>query len=210
MPPTKTRWQLHVEEWTDCQRCELKDSRSRVVLGRGQLPCDVVFVGEAPWKDEDSLGDPFVGRAGHKLDEIIEDAFGNFATRPTHALTNLVGCKPPGDDEGKPTKPDVASIKACAPRLQDFVAMANPKLIVCVGRMADDYTTPYMKDATKFSKAIPRIAIVHPAWILRLKTAKIGSEMRKASIAIRDGVARYVVGGYARTPPELHEEDIPF
>lgn len=155
----------------------------------------MVFIGEAPWKDEDDLGSPFVGRAGHKMDEIIQEAFSYFDPPPTYALTNLIGCKPLANDDGTPGKPDVDEIEACSPRLREFVEIADPKLIVCVGRLADTYTTSYYRHSTKFHKSIPRASIVHPSWILRLQTARQGSETRRAVITLRDAVGRWIVGG---------------
>jgi uracil-DNA glycosylase len=70
----KTLWSAHVDDWKDCTRCPLHTVRSNVVLARGSIPCDILFVGEAPGRSEDALGKPFVGPAGILLDEMIEDA----------------------------------------------------------------------------------------------------------------------------------------
>lgn len=69
-----TTWLEHVEKWRDCMRCPLSEQRSNIVLARGTVPCDVLFVGEAPGASEDALGQPFVGPAGHLLDQVIERA----------------------------------------------------------------------------------------------------------------------------------------
>lgn len=188
--------------------CELRKSRKVVVTGRGELPSDICLIGEAPWKDEDDLGQPFVGKAGHKLDEIIRDAFAREYPDLTYSLTNLVGCKPPGDDQGRPTKPDDKCIKACSPRLREFVEMADPKLIVCVGQLSELYTTPYYKNATKFHRSIPRVSIIHPAAILRMKTAHQYHHTNKTVIALRKAVVQYVVG--VSKDQVWESEEIPF
>jgi uracil-DNA glycosylase len=95
-----TPFQLHVNRWGDCQQCELHRVRHKVVLARGRVPCDVLFIGEAPGASEDVLGLPFVGPAGHMLDYIIERSIGEHNELRKEkglpglrvAMTNLVCC----------------------------------------------------------------------------------------------------------------------
>lgn len=77
-----SRYSLHVENWSDCRACELHLWRRNVVLARGALPCDVLFVGEAPGKSEDAVGAPFVGPAGQLLDAIVAGALGSLGLCP--------------------------------------------------------------------------------------------------------------------------------
>src|SRR3954471_2435855 len=86
-----TTWLEHVARWRDCTRCPLSQQRSNIVLARGQVPCDVLFVGEAPGASEDALAQPFCGPAGHLLDQIVERALPPIVS---YAMTNLVCCFP--------------------------------------------------------------------------------------------------------------------
>src|SRR4051812_28157858 len=98
-----TTWLQHVQRWKDCQRCPLGQQRGRICLTRackagdqpgaygGRLPCDVLFIGEAPGSSEDALGLPFVGPAGDLLDQIKQRAL---PPETSCAFTNLVACYP--------------------------------------------------------------------------------------------------------------------
>src|SRR5207244_4450732 len=129
-------WTDHVARWKDCTACPLCQQRDRIVLARGQVPCDVVFVGEAPGASEDVLGQPFVGPAGRLLDQIIERALPAGAR---FALTNLVACFPREAKARGENMPEVKEILACRPRLLEFIDLCRPKLVVRVGREAGDW-----------------------------------------------------------------------
>lgn len=162
------------------------------MLGRGSLPCAVLFVGEAPGISEDSLGQPFKGPAGKVLDSIIAQAL---PTGTRYALTNLVGCIPIGDEGIKSGEPEDESIKACAPRLVEFAAMADPKLVVCVGKLATLWlNTPYFRHAIKFEKEVRKVDIYHPAAILRANPAA-RSIMAKRCVVTVANVFREVFQG---------------
>lgn len=206
-----TRWELHVSSWKDCTKCGLHGVRQNVVFGRGSVPCDVVFVGQAPGRSENVLGTPFIGPAGREMDNIIKDAL---AATPQvkFALTNLVGCIPLVG--GVEKEPDIDSIKACAPRLVEFVSLASPSLIVCVGRLADTHTSPWYKLATKLldpeGKPIPRVAITHPSAILKAQTSQQGFMRRRCVIAIRDAVEKYVTSPKPAEVPVWDSNSVPF
>lgn len=136
--PKLSPYAIHKKRWKGCERCNLCENRSNVVLARGELPCDILFVGEAPGPSENTLGRPFIGPAGKLLDRIIEAARGSYRARL--AWTNLVGCIPLGDDSKKFDEPPKEAIEACAPRLRELVAIAKPKVIVTVGTLADKWT----------------------------------------------------------------------
>lgn len=142
-------YQRHRKKWIDCKRCDLCESRTKVVLGpqkHGRIPAPILFIGEAPGASEDVIGYPFIGPAGKLLDIIIERAIDG---QHDYAMTNLIACIPK-DDEGKKTKepPDYA-IKECQPRLIEFINMCSPDLIVCVGKLATKYVPCYaMEDNT--------------------------------------------------------------
>ena len=86
-----TPYQRHKAKWKDCNGCELARQRKRVVLVRGYLPCQVLFIGEAPGSSEDLLGKPFIGPAGKLFDRILAESLPQGCR---FALTNLVGCFP--------------------------------------------------------------------------------------------------------------------
>lgn len=113
---------------------------------RGQLPCDLLLVGEAPGQSENTLGYPFVGDAGAQLDNIIKDALSHidvqetisdFQHEPRIAMTNIVCCIPwnPGGKRNiRP--PNKEEIKSCKPNLLDLVRIAQPNKILRVGRVS--------------------------------------------------------------------------
>ena len=192
-------WLKFVDRWRECTACHLCESREKVVLARGNLPCDVLFVGEAPGESEDSLGAPFVGPAGQLLDRIIdqanlagtmvgvEDASG-YRGFCRWALTNLVCCIPRDEYGGKATEPDDESIKACSIRLIEFVKLADPKLIVCVGKLAFDWLEPGYKYSIKLHRRIPLLDIHHPAYILRANVAQQGLLAQRCVVKLRNAV----------------------
>lgn len=181
----KSRFQLHVEKWSSCERCELSTQRSRVVHVRGKIPCDVLMVGEAPGDSEDVLGSPFVGPAGQLLDYIVNEGKEHFpACR--FAFCNLVGCFP---KEGKKTgdhAPPDAAIKACSPRVGEIVAVTQPQLVVCVGQLSSKWTRKYRADWDLGDT--PLLDLVHPAAILREPPASKPLSIRQAVIRLRDAV----------------------
>jgi uracil-DNA glycosylase family 4 len=171
-------WKKHVAKWSECDRCSLSFSRTNVVLARGKLPCDVLFIGEGPGESEDILGEAFIGPAGKLLDEIIEHAGG---TELRIAFTNLVGCIPRGDDGSKTQDPPKEAISACAPRLSEFVILAKPKLIVRTGKLA----TKHLKD--KFPKILA-VDIFHPGSMLegRMDISQRGLALQRTVVILED------------------------
>ena len=181
-----TRFQLHVRDWSACTRCSLSERRTRVVLGRGSLPCDVLFVGEAPGTSEDSLGQPFKGPAGKVLDSIIGSSLPE-GTRV--AMTNLVGCIPLDEQNDKTAEPEDESVRACSPRLVEFADMASPKLIVCVGKLATHWlNTTMTRDTVRLKQDVRKVDIVHPAAILRANPAARGIMAKRCVVTIRNAV----------------------
>jgi uracil-DNA glycosylase family 4 len=172
-----TSWDQHVHRWGDCQACPLATQRDRICLARGTLPCDVLLVGEAPGASEDALGIPFVGPAGQLLDQIIERSI---PQEIAYALTNLVCCFPRLAKAEGINEPEKEEILACRPRLVEFVNVAQPRLIVCVGGLARDYI-----DHADIVKCVD---INHPAWMLRLPLAQRQSETQHAIVIVRMAV----------------------
>lgn len=158
----------HVAKWQNCTRCELHQSRRTVVIGRGELPAETLWVGEAPGDTEDLTGQPFSGPAGDILNEIIDKAF---AIRPqtTYAITNVVACIPRDAGTGlKDGQPSEESIVACTPRLIEFARMASPRLLVRVGKLAETWVdSSYMGGIDLGLGELPTVDILHPAFIAR-------------------------------------------
>jgi len=157
-----------------------------VVLAKGQLPCDLLFVGEAPGKSDDILGKPFMGPAGKLLDEIIATALsGLFPYRI--AFTNIIACIPLEDGE-KTSEPNPSDIKSCRPRLLEMIRIAKPSLIILVGKLAKKYTPSQSEIRPTRTRLIRYVEIDHPAYLLRLKHAQQGLAIRRAEVRIRCGV----------------------
>lgn len=184
-----TEYQMFAERWRDCTACRLCEGRKRVVLARGSVPCDVLFVGEAPGESEDVLGRPFAGPAGHLLDAVLREAV------PQHVrycLTNLVCCIPRDESGGKAHEPDDPEVRACSVRLLEFVGLCRPRLIVCVGRLARDWLDPLWKKAIPVDGAVVRVDIVHPAAILRMTTAQRGLAVKRCVVTLANAVEEYL------------------
>ncbi len=168
-------WTDHVARWKDCQSCGLCKQRDRICLARGTVPADVVFVGEAPGASEDATGLVFNGPAGKLLDQIIERAW---APEVQCALTNLVACFPREAKARGENEPESAEIQACEPRLIEFVNIAQPRLIVCVGVLAAQWID--------HNDTVRCADIVHPAAILRMPLAQKQMAAQKAIVVLRN------------------------
>ena len=170
------KWKEHVEKWKDCKVCERCQKRARVVLARGKVPADILFIGEAPGVSENMLGKPFVGPAGKLLDSIIENSLSVIqGEQPRLCWTNLVGCLPETDDEKK--EPNKKEIKACSGRLAEIVAIAKPRAIVRVGRLATKHA--------EIPEGVLYTDVIHPAWILRSKEPQTGLAIHQTMVRIR-------------------------
>lgn len=188
-PPS---WPEHVAKWENCQRCPLGMQRGNMCLARGDLPADVLFVGEAPGMSEDVAGLPFVGPAGRLLDEIIARSVPKGVY---YALTNLVACFPREAKERGDNEPEYAEILECRPRLYEFINLVQPRLIVCVGRLATDYVD--------HGRGVPCVDIVHPAHILaRMPAAQKGFATQRCIVQIKNAIEDYVINA---TPTEFQE-----
>lgn len=162
-----------VRDWQGCMKCPLHKTRHEIVFYRGDAPCDVLFLGEAPGKDEDLFGEPFIGRAGQLLDQWIEDSKAELLTNHsdngyewraahyTFGITNVIACKPT-DDKGKIRPPNKEEAIACSRRLIDTIAAASPKLIILLGQVAKKY-----HKIPAGLENVPVVEIQHPAYVLR-------------------------------------------
>ena len=111
-----------------CRRCDLHLTRSNPVPGEGPQDAKVVFVGEAPGREEDRSGRPFVGRAGRLLNKALKEAG---LKREDVFITNVVKCRPPGN-----RNPRREEILACLPYLKRQINAIDPDIICLLGRVA--------------------------------------------------------------------------
>lgn len=172
-PPKIKTYTEHKTKWVDCVNCDLCATRQKVVFLRGSIPCDVLFVGEAPGFSEDVIGKPMVGPAGKLMDHIIQRSLE--ATAPSEelkwAITNLVSCIPLGDNGAKTAEPSQESIDACSEKLYELITIAKPKAIIFVGKLAAKHVSPIeiklRLNTPPISEACQYTSIDHPAFILR-------------------------------------------
>ena len=122
-------WDELKSECEKCTRCELCESRNNVVLGVGNRSSQVLFIGEAPGAEEDKKGEPFVGRAGRLLDEMLKII--GLSRKDNIYIANIIKCRPPDNRD-----PQITEREACAPWLRAQIELIKPKIIVCLGRIA--------------------------------------------------------------------------
>ena len=170
-----------------CTLCGLHATRTNAVPGEGPVPASVLLLGEAPGRDEDASGRPFVGRAGRILDAALLAAH---LPRESVLITNVVKCRPPGNR--RPKRDEVA---ACRPYLLRQVAAVQPKIIVTLGATAlrallgpgHELKASRGKDL-RFG-GISVVATYHPAGVLynRRLEVRLRRDLRK--VAARAGPA---------------------
>ena len=116
------------EEIGDCTRCRLAKGRTKLVFGVGNVNADIMFIGEGPGADEDAQGEPFVGRAGQLLNNMIS-AMG--IKREDVYIANVVKCRPPGN-----RTPEKDECDTCSPFLMQQIDVVRPKVLVALGAVA--------------------------------------------------------------------------
>ncbi len=150
-----------------CTRCGLAGSRTQTVFGVGDRAARWLVVGEAPGADEDRAGEPFVGRAGQLLDSMLR-ATG--LARQQVFIANVLKCRPPGNRDPHPDE-----VRCCLPYLQRQIALVDPSLILCVGRIAAqnllgvDTPLGQLRGRVHELKPLGKRVVVtyHPAYLLR-------------------------------------------
>ena len=113
---------------TECTKCELSKTRTNSVPGKGNFQSDVIFVGEAPGRNEDKNGEPFVGIAGQRLTLALDEAG---ASRESIYITNVVKCRPPNN-----RVPTISERNTCQDYLQKEISIIKPKIICILGNTA--------------------------------------------------------------------------
>ena len=149
-----------------CTRCGLCETRRNVVFGVGNEKADVMFVGEGPGEQEDIQGEPFVGPAGKLLDDMLSII--DLDRRNNIYIANIVKCRPPRNRDPLETEQD-----ACIGYLQNQIALVQPKIIVCLGRISakrlidEDYRITRQHGQWVQKNGIWMTAIYHPSALLR-------------------------------------------
>jgi uracil-DNA glycosylase family 4 len=162
------------EDLGDCTRCKLHKGRTNLVFGVGNPRAELMFVGEGPGADEDAQGEPFVGRAGQLLNNMIK-AMG--LRREDVYIANVVKCRPPGNRTPEPDE-----CETCSPFLMRQIAVIKPKVVVALGATAAKNLLAmssslgdlrgrfydFKPAGSDFSWAGARLAVTyHPAYLLR-------------------------------------------
>ena len=169
-----------------CRGCALCDTRRNVVVGVGKPNAEVMFIGEGPGEQEDKLGEPFVGRAGQLLDDMLEMID---LDRSKVYIANMVKCRPP-----KNRDPLNIEQEACAHWLKKQIELVNPRIIVCLGRIS---ALKFIKEDFKITRehgqwfikdGVMIMAMYHPAALLRdtSKRPETFEDLVKLRQAIRD------------------------
>lgn len=173
----ETDTQSDIRTWDDlraavaaCTSCSLHTSRTQTVFGVGDTQADWMIIGEAPGAEEDRRGEPFVGRAGKLLDEMLR-AVGR--SRDRVFIANILKCRPPNNRD-----PKAEESAACRGYLQRQIELVEPKIILAVGRIAaqllleTDEPVGRLRGSRHQLGDTPLVVTYHPAYLLRSPTQK--------------------------------------
>lgn len=161
-----TNWEELETACKSCRKCALHETRTNVVFGAGIKDAEVMLIGEGPGENEDLTGEPFVGRAGKLLDDMLKII--NLDREKNIYIANMVKCRPP-----KNRDPLSSEQEACMDWLYTQISLIQPKIIICLGRIS---AMALIKDSFKITKehgqwfekdGIKYMAIYHPSALLR-------------------------------------------
>ena len=141
-------WRNLEESCNACRNCSLCETRHNVVFGVGNPNADILFVGEGPGEQEDLKGEPFVGPAGQLLDDMLSII--DLDRKANCYIANIVKCRPPRNRDPLETEQD-----ACIDYLNQQIALIQPKILVCLGRIA----------AMRLIRSDYRITREHGQWV---------------------------------------------
>lgn len=153
-------------EASTCHACPLAGGRTQVVFGTGDPRAAVMFVGEGPGRDEDLVGEPFVGRSGKLLDRLIAEELG--MVRAACYIANVVKCRPPGNRDPLP-----AEVAACRHFLDGQIEMIQPRVVVTLGNFASRLLLGTSEGVTRLRGRVHTVSgrsivpTFHPAAALR-------------------------------------------
>lgn len=210
----------YMKQWRECDSCRLarqRPCRTNTVHFRGYLPTDVAYIGEAPGDEEDLAGKPFVGPSGRCLEEIIEDV----QKREPHKalICNVLGCIPRKNAIGEVRRPHPREVELCQPRLIHLLRIAQPKVIVLVGKTAKESVPPLQfqqfpspQDVVKCQAEPQRWTaltchINHPAWLLRQGSSKQRIERQRYVLRIAQTISRMKNNARALSTEKRTDQD---
>ncbi|MDH5301058.1 MAG: uracil-DNA glycosylase [Gammaproteobacteria bacterium] len=160
-------WSSLREQVLGCTACALSQSRTQAVFGVGDTQAQWMIIGEAPGRDEDLQGEPFVGAAGQLLNEML---FALGLQREQVYIANILKCRPPNNRDPQPDE-----VLRCQGYLQQQIQLLKPRVILSVGRISAQHLlqtdTPVGKLRGRVHRvgeqSIPLIVTYHPAYLLR-------------------------------------------
>lgn len=169
-----------------CRECPLSETRTNLVFGVGNPDAEVMFIGEGPGEQEDLQGEPFVGRAGKLLDDMLKMID---LDRSKVYIGNIVKCRPP-----KNRDPLATEQEACRHWLDEQLSIIDPKIIICLGRIS---ATAIIREDFKITREHGQwfdvngrmcMAIYHPAALLRDETKRpeTFADLREIRKVLRD------------------------
>jgi len=154
----------------DCHRCPLGDTRTTLVFGVGRPDADLLFIGEAPGRNEDLKGEPFVGAAGQLLDELLASIGMH---RSEVYIANILKCRPPNNRDPLP-----AEIETCTPFLREQTRLIEPRVIATLGNFATKFVLKTTTGITRIRGTVQHagrftvLPIFHPAAALYDRTKR--------------------------------------
>jgi DNA polymerase len=165
--PSGDDWEALRARVSGCTRCALHEGRTQTVFGVGNPDAGIMIIGEAPGAEEDRRGEPFVGRAGKLLDEMLRSLG---LGRADVFIANILKCRPPGNRDPRPEES-----AECRPYLRRQIALVRPRVILAVGRIAAqdllESDEPIGRLRTRPHSLpgadIPVVVTYHPAYLLR-------------------------------------------
>ncbi len=177
-------WESFTALAKQCTRCKLSASRTQVVVGSGNTNAELMFIGEAPGRDEDLAGEPFVGRAGQLLTDILKAMH---LSREQVYIANVIKCRPPEN-----RNPEADELEACRPYIKQQIEMVNPKVIVTLGKFAlqsmvnQTLTISAVRGEWQSYGNIRLMPTYHPAYLLRTPSAKkdVWNDMKKVMLEL--------------------------
>lgn len=175
------------EDLQQCRNCGLCEGRTQAVLGAGVPNSRIVIVGEGPGRNEDEQGKPFVGRSGQLLDQMLEQV--GLSRNQNVFITNIVKCRPPENRDPMPEE-----CLSCRPWLDKILELIDPKIILCVGRIAaQQLFDPNFRVTRQHGEIRERdgrlvMATFHPAALLRNPSYKpmMEEDLRKLAEIIAE------------------------
>lgn len=174
----------------ECRRCALGDTRTRLVFGDGNSHADVMFIGEAPGRNEDLQGKPFVGAAGKLLDELLASIG---LSRSDVYIANVLKSRPPNNRDPLPEE-----IEECTPFLREQIRLIDPRVIVTLGKFATQFMLRTNRGITQLrgrrhevdGRAV--MPIFHPAAALYDQTKRdvLFDDLKRLAVLLEQELAR--------------------